>query len=191
MSHPSDRSDASDPSDHYAALQISRTAPPEVVAAAYRALTGSGPPNPRVEEAWAVLGDPGRRAAYDAEDEAGDAQDGGHPARGCLLPLAVVAGFLATSALALGGADLDAFLGACGLAAFVATRWCIALLASDDPSAGRVVLRNGLVALAVAATGAGVVHLLDLSGRPGQAVTGVALGASAALWWHANTALQA
>lgn len=177
-------------SDHYAALQISRTAPPEVVAAAYRALTGSGPPDPRVEEAWAVLGDADRRAAYDAEDEADDAH-GGHPARGCLLPLAVVAGFLATGALALGGADLDAFLGACGLAAFVAARWCIALLASDDPSAGRVVLRNGLVALAVAATGAGVVHLLDLSGRPGQAVTGVALGASAALWWHANTALQA
>jgi hypothetical protein len=173
-------------SDHYAALQVSRTAPGEVVAAAYRALTGSGPPDPQVEEAWAVLGDPDRRAAYDASQRPKEER----PASGCLLPLAVVAGFLATGALALGGADLDALLGACGLAAFVAARRGIARLVPSGHSAGRVVLRDGLMALAVAATGAGVGHLLDLSGRPGQAVTGVALGASAALWWHANTAVQ-
>jgi hypothetical protein len=64
-------------SDHYAALHVLPSAPPEVVSAAYRALAKSLHPDvsgrdttaemARLNEAWAVLGDPPRRAAYDRE----------------------------------------------------------------------------------------------------------------------------
>jgi curved DNA-binding protein CbpA len=74
--------------DLYEVLQVDRRAEPEVVRAAYRALARKNHPDfggdarrmASINEAWAVLGDPGRRAAYDAEPEAvADPQDGMSP----------------------------------------------------------------------------------------------------------------
>ena len=61
--------------DLYEVLQVDRRAEPEVVRAAYRALARRNHPDfggdvrhmASINEAWAVLGDPARRAAYDAE----------------------------------------------------------------------------------------------------------------------------
>ena len=60
--------------DLYEVLQVDRRAEPEVVRAAYRALARKNHPDfggdvrrmASINEAWAVLGDPARRAAYDA-----------------------------------------------------------------------------------------------------------------------------
>jgi curved DNA-binding protein CbpA len=64
--------------DLYEVLQVDRAAEPEVIRAAYRALArtnhpdfgGDGKRMASINEAWAVLGDPDRRAAYDAEPQA-------------------------------------------------------------------------------------------------------------------------
>ncbi len=64
--------------DLYEVLQVDRKAEPEVIRAAYRALARKYHPDfgggarrmASINEAWAVLGDPARRAAYDAEPEA-------------------------------------------------------------------------------------------------------------------------
>jgi curved DNA-binding protein CbpA len=64
--------------DLYEVLQVDRRAEPEVIRAAYRALARKNHPDfggdvrqmATVNEAWAVLGDPARRAAYDAEPQA-------------------------------------------------------------------------------------------------------------------------
>jgi curved DNA-binding protein CbpA len=61
--------------DLYAVLQIHPRAAPEVARAAYRALArlyhpdhgGDGREMIRLNEAWAVLGDPVRRSTYDAQ----------------------------------------------------------------------------------------------------------------------------
>jgi DnaJ-class molecular chaperone len=66
--------------DYYEVLQVSRNAEPEVVEKAYKALAMKHHPDradagahdaaterlQRVNEAYAVLGDPAKRAAYDA-----------------------------------------------------------------------------------------------------------------------------
>lgn len=66
--------------DHYATLQVSRDAEPEVIDRAYRALSLKYHPDvadernraaatatmQRINEAYAVLSDPRRRRAYDA-----------------------------------------------------------------------------------------------------------------------------
>ena len=60
--------------DHYETLQVHRRAEPEVIRAAYRILARKYHPDhggdPRrmiaINDAWDVLGDPERRAAYDA-----------------------------------------------------------------------------------------------------------------------------
>jgi curved DNA-binding protein CbpA len=60
--------------DHYEVLQVARTAEPVVIRAAFRALArkyhpdsgGSANVMKAINEAWAVLGDAARRAAYDA-----------------------------------------------------------------------------------------------------------------------------
>ncbi|GIW13810.1 MAG: hypothetical protein KatS3mg062_1249 [Tepidiforma sp.] len=71
------REDASAP-DLYEVLQVSPNASREVIEAAYRSLSAryASDPDPNVRErrreveaAWEVLGDPRRRAAYDAERE--------------------------------------------------------------------------------------------------------------------------
>jgi DnaJ-class molecular chaperone len=65
--------------DHYETLQVSRTAEPEVIDKAYRALALKYHPDrvsgqdrdeatrrfQRISEAYSVLSDPARRAAYD------------------------------------------------------------------------------------------------------------------------------
>jgi curved DNA-binding protein CbpA len=64
--------------DLYEVLQVDRHAEPEVIRAAYRALARRHHPDfgggaremARINDAWAVLGDPARRAAYDAEPKA-------------------------------------------------------------------------------------------------------------------------
>ena len=64
--------------DLYVVLQVNRRAEPEVIRAAYRALARKHHPDfgggaremALINEAWAVLGDPARRAAYDAEPQA-------------------------------------------------------------------------------------------------------------------------
>jgi len=64
--------------DLYELLQVDRSAEPEVIRAAYRALARRNHPDfggdvrrmASINEAWAVLGDPERRAAYDAEPPA-------------------------------------------------------------------------------------------------------------------------
>jgi curved DNA-binding protein CbpA len=64
--------------DLYEVLQVDRRAEPEVIRAAYRALARKNHPDfggsvrmmSAINEAWAVLGDPARRAAYDAEPQA-------------------------------------------------------------------------------------------------------------------------
>lgn len=64
--------------DLYEVLQVDRGAEPEVIEAAYRTLTRKNHPDSggdsglmaSIDEAWAVLGDPARRAAYDAEPQA-------------------------------------------------------------------------------------------------------------------------
>ncbi len=67
-------------SDHYAVLQVSRDAEPEVIEKAYKALSMKYHPDRapasereranrrmrRINEAYAVLGDPGRRNRYDS-----------------------------------------------------------------------------------------------------------------------------
>jgi curved DNA-binding protein CbpA len=61
-------------SDLYEVLQVRRGADPEVIRAAYRALARKNHPDfggkpermALINEAWAVLGNPARRAAYDA-----------------------------------------------------------------------------------------------------------------------------
>ena len=61
--------------DLYEVLQVDRRAEPDVIRAAYRALArkyhpdfgGSASRMASINEAWSVLGDPARRAAYDAE----------------------------------------------------------------------------------------------------------------------------
>ncbi len=73
--------DAGDPAgtfrlvtDHYEVLQVVRSAEPEVIRAAYRALARKYHPDSggslnamkAINEAWAVLADSARRAAYDA-----------------------------------------------------------------------------------------------------------------------------
>lgn len=66
--------------DLYSVLQIDRRAEPEVVRAAYRALARRHHPDfggdarvmASINEAWAVLGDPDQRAAYDGEPQAVD-----------------------------------------------------------------------------------------------------------------------
>jgi curved DNA-binding protein CbpA len=68
--------------DLYEVLQVDRAAEPEVIRAAYRTLARKYHPDfggdPRqmasINEAWAVLGHPARRAAYDAEPPALDAR---------------------------------------------------------------------------------------------------------------------
>ena len=63
--------------DLYEVLQVDRGAEPEVIRAAYRALARKNHPDfggdvrqmATVNEAWAVLGDPARRAVYDAEPQ--------------------------------------------------------------------------------------------------------------------------
>jgi curved DNA-binding protein CbpA len=60
--------------DHYEVLQVARSAEPEVIRAAFRALArkyhpdsgGSVNAMAAINEAWAVLSDPARRKAYDA-----------------------------------------------------------------------------------------------------------------------------
>jgi curved DNA-binding protein CbpA len=60
--------------DHYEVLQVVRTAEPEVIRAAFRALArkyhpdsgGSVATMKAINEAWAVLSDPARRAAFDS-----------------------------------------------------------------------------------------------------------------------------
>ncbi len=64
--------------DLYEVLQVDRGAEPEVIRAAYRALARRNHPDfggdarrmATINEAWNVLGDPARRAAYDAEPQA-------------------------------------------------------------------------------------------------------------------------
>ena len=64
--------------DLYEVLQVDRQAEPDVIRAAYRALArkyhpdfgGSARQMASINDAWAVLGDPVRRAAYDSEPEA-------------------------------------------------------------------------------------------------------------------------
>ncbi len=66
--------------DLYEVLQVDRRAEPEVIRGAYRALArlyhpdfgGSARVMATINAAWAVLGDPARRAAYDAEPRALD-----------------------------------------------------------------------------------------------------------------------
>jgi curved DNA-binding protein CbpA len=66
--------------DLYEVLQVDRAAEPEVIRAAYRILARKYHPDfggdarlmASINEAWAVLGDPARRAAYDAEPQALD-----------------------------------------------------------------------------------------------------------------------
>lgn len=67
--------------DHYRTLQVARSADPEVIERAYKALSLKYHPDrvhsddrpeatrqmQRINEAYAVLRDPGRRQAYDAE----------------------------------------------------------------------------------------------------------------------------
>ena len=63
--------------DLYEVLQVDRTAEPEVLRGAYRALArkyhpdfgGSARLMASINDAWAVLGDPERRAAYDVEPQ--------------------------------------------------------------------------------------------------------------------------
>jgi curved DNA-binding protein CbpA len=71
--------------DLYEVLQVDRAAEPEVIRAAYRTLARKYHPDfggdPRqmasINEAWSVLGDPARRAAYDSEPQALDAKMAG------------------------------------------------------------------------------------------------------------------
>jgi curved DNA-binding protein CbpA len=64
--------------DLYEVLQVDRRAEPEVIRAAYRALARKNHPDfggdarsmASINEAWAVLGDPARRDAYDGEPQA-------------------------------------------------------------------------------------------------------------------------
>jgi curved DNA-binding protein CbpA len=64
--------------DLYVVLQVDRGVEPEVIRAAYRALARKNHPDfggdvrqmATLNEAWAVLSDPARRAAYDAEPQA-------------------------------------------------------------------------------------------------------------------------
>lgn len=64
--------------DLYEVLQVHRRAEPDVIRAAYRVLARRHHPDfggdpermVAINEAWAVLGDPARRAAYDAEPQA-------------------------------------------------------------------------------------------------------------------------
>lgn len=66
--------------DLYEVLQVRRGADAEVIRAAYRALARANHPDfggspermARINDAWAVLGNPERRAAYDAELGAAD-----------------------------------------------------------------------------------------------------------------------
>lgn len=68
--------------DHYDVLQVVRTAEPEVIRAAFRALArkyhpdsgGSVTTMKAINEAWAVLGDASRRAAFDATGPGGAGQ---------------------------------------------------------------------------------------------------------------------
>jgi len=68
--------------DLYEVLQVDRAAEPEVIRAAYRTLARRYHPDfggdarlmASINEAWAVLGDPDRRAAYDAEPPAREVQ---------------------------------------------------------------------------------------------------------------------
>lgn len=61
-------------SDHYEVLQVHPAAEPEVIRSAFRALARKHHPDfggdarrmAALNEAWDILGDPGRRAAYDA-----------------------------------------------------------------------------------------------------------------------------
>ena len=63
--------------DLYEVLQVRRGAEPEVIRAAYRALArkhhpdfgGSPERMAAINEAWAILGDQARRAAYDAQPQ--------------------------------------------------------------------------------------------------------------------------
>ena len=64
--------------DLYEVLQVDRGAEPEVIRAAYRALARKHHPDfggdasrmAAINDAWGVLGDPSRRAAYDSEPQA-------------------------------------------------------------------------------------------------------------------------
>jgi curved DNA-binding protein CbpA len=66
--------------DPYEVLQVDRHAEPEVIRGAYRALArryhpdfgGSARLMASINQAWAILGDPTRRSAYDSEPEALD-----------------------------------------------------------------------------------------------------------------------
>lgn len=61
--------------DHYTVLGVERTADRRKIQTAYRAAARAAHPDfggvdgemARINEAWRILGDPGRRAAYDAE----------------------------------------------------------------------------------------------------------------------------
>ncbi|MBF6606586.1 MAG: DnaJ domain-containing protein [Chloroflexi bacterium] len=75
------------PFDPYRELQVSRTAEAEVIRAAYRALARVHHPDhsadteaatamARINAAWEILGDPGRRAEYDRGLDPGDAARG-------------------------------------------------------------------------------------------------------------------
>jgi len=74
--------------DVYEVLQVDRGAEPEVIRAVYRALARKNHPDfggdarlmASINEAWAILGNPARRAAYDAEPQAvGFGQAGSTP----------------------------------------------------------------------------------------------------------------
>jgi curved DNA-binding protein CbpA len=77
--------------DLYEVLQVDRHAEPEVIRAAYRALARKYHPDfggdahlmASINEAWAVLGDPEQRGAYDAEPQApGDQETASEPSSG-------------------------------------------------------------------------------------------------------------
>lgn len=74
---------------HYDNLKVARRAPPEVIRAAYKALSqryhpdrNDSPDAPRImrliNEAYAILGDPDRRKAYDRELEANEERVGAY-----------------------------------------------------------------------------------------------------------------
>ena len=76
--------------DLYEVLQVDRRADPDVIRAAYRALArkyhpdfgGDGGHMVAINEAWAVLGQADRRAAYDAEPKGAEAPSGYDPPSG-------------------------------------------------------------------------------------------------------------